>query len=119
MNELIDKFKNNKEFPNKFDCFGFVLGYDYMVHKWVYDVKYYLNDNNWCLDSEGKIVLRQVTERELKLIEQHQDIIDQHERENAAWMKHHKCRKRSCVCKKCEKYCHCYDCVDRISSCEK
>ena len=119
MNELIDKFKNNKDFPNKFDCFGFVLGYDYRVHKWVYDVKYYLNDNNWCLDPEGKMIFRQVTERELKSIERHQNIIDEHERKNVAWIKHKQCKKRSCICKKCEKYCYCYNCVDKIISCKK
>lgn len=75
---------NVKDIPNKFDCFDFVLGYDYWIHKWVYDVKYYLNGNNWCFDPEGNMILRQITERELKKIEQNQNIIDECEKENAA-----------------------------------
>lgn len=106
------------DIPNKFDVFSTVLCYEYEIHKWIYDIKYYRNGNNWCLDPEGKMILREVTERELKAMEQLQNVVDEREKENAAWLAHKQCRKRSCVCKKCEKYCHCYDCVDKITSCE-
>lgn len=109
---------NIKDMPYKFDCWGSVWGYDYRVHKWVYDVKYYLNGSNWCLDPEGKLILREITERELKTIERLKDIVNTHERENAAWLNHKRCRKRNCVCKKCDKHCHCYDCVDKVSVCD-
>lgn len=106
------------DMPNKFDCFGFVLGYNYELHKWIYDVKYYLNENSWCLDPEGEMILREATERELGMMKQLQSIIDEHEKENAAWLAHRQCKKRNCVCKKCEKHCHCYNCTGKITSCD-
>ena len=111
--------KNNlKDLPNTYDQFGFVLGYDYQLHMWIYDVKYYLIDNNWYFDPEGKEFLREISDRELKSIERHKNVIEEHERENTAWLNHKKCRKISCVCKRCEKYCHCYDCIDKIVICD-
>lgn len=104
--------------PHTFDCFGSIYGYEYRTHKWIYDVKFYLNGDMWCLDEEGEKLLRKVEEDELKIIEQHKHIIEEHERENATWLAHKQCRKRSCVCKKCEKYCHCYDCVKKINECD-
>lgn len=108
----------NMGMPHTFDCFGSVLGYEYRTHKWIYDVKFYLNGNMWCLDEKGKKPLRKIEENELKIIEQRKHIVEEHERENAAWLAHKQCRKRSCVCKKCEKYCHCYDCVKKIGLCD-
>lgn len=104
--------------PHSFDCFNSVFGYDYRIHMWVYDVKFYLNGNHWCLDENGKQPLRKVEEYELKIMRKHMHIIEEHERENAAWLAHKQCRKRSCVCKKCEKYCHCYDCAEKVISCD-
>lgn len=85
--------------PHTFDCFGSIYGYEYRTHKWIYDVKFYLNGDMWCLDEEGEKPLRKVEEDELKIIEQHKHIIEEHERENATWLAHKQCRKRSCVCK--------------------
>lgn len=109
---------NMNDMPYKSDSFGFVLGYDYRLHKWIYDVKFFLIDNNWCFDQEGKDIIREIDERELKAIERHKDIIEKHERENAAWLNHKQCRKRNCICKKCKKYCHCYNCVEKIGKCD-
>ena len=68
--------------------------YDYLIHKWIYDFKYYLNGNNWCMDLEGKNIIREAREQELKMIKQHQNTIDEHERENVAWLSHKQCKKR-------------------------
>ena len=107
------------DIPNKFDALGLVLGYDYILHKWVYDVKYYLNGNNWCLDPEGENILREINDQETKIIARHQHTIIERERENAAWSNHKRCRKRSCICKKCDKYCHCYECTNKIDICNQ
>lgn len=104
--------------PNTFDYFGSVFGYDYQIHKWVYDVKFYLCRNHWCFDKERKRKCRTIDENELKIIDKYNGVIEEHEKENAAWLAHKQCRKRSCVCKKCEKYCHCYDCVEKINECD-
>lgn len=110
--------KNNmNDIPNTSYTLGNMYTYDYRIHKWIYDVKYYLNDNNWCMDQEGKDIIREAREQELEMVRLHQEIIDKQERENAAWLAHKKCRKQSCVCKRCEKYCYCYDCAGKISSC--
>ena len=92
--------------------------YDYHIHKWVYNVKYYLNGDDWCLDPEGTTILRKINERELGWIEKYKDLIEERERENVAWINQKQCRKRSFVCKKCEKYYHCYGCVDKINVCD-
>lgn len=111
--------KNNiNDIPNTFDCFNSVLGYSYRLHMWIWDVKFYLVDNNWCFDPEGENIIRQIDERELKEIEKYKHFIEEHEKENISWTNHKQCRKRSCVCKKCKKYCHCYDCKNRISECD-
>ena len=104
--------------PHTFDCFGSVIGYEYSTHMWVYDVKFYLIGDNWCFDEEGKRVIRKIEEYELKIINKYRAIVEEHERENTAWLNHKQCRKRSCVCKKCEKYCHCYECEDKITLCD-
>ena len=103
--------------PHTYDSFGFVLGYDFKRHKWEYDVKFYLVGNNWCRDPEGESVFREVTEREQKTIKQYMPIVEAHEKENAAWLAQKHCRKRSCVCKKCEKSCHCSDCTNPFTEC--
>lgn len=46
-----------QDFPYKYDSFEFVFGYDYHIHKLVYDVKYYLNGDDWYLDPEGTTIL--------------------------------------------------------------
>lgn len=106
------------DMPNTLYSVGNMYMYDYRIHKWIYDVKYYLNGNNWCMYLDGKSIIREAREQELEMVKLHQKIIEEHERENAAWLAHKQCRKRSCVCKKCEKYCHCYDCVEKINDCD-
>ena len=44
-------------------------------------------------------------------------VVEHREDENAAFLKHITCKKRSCVCKTCEKFCNCKDCVEKISVC--
>ena len=44
-------------------------------------------------------------------------VVKQREDENAAFLKHMTCKKRSCVCKNCEKSCNCKDCVEKVSVC--
>lgn len=107
-----------QDLPYKYDSFGFVFVYDYHIHKWVYNVKYYLNGDDWCLDPEGTTILRKINERELGWIEKYKDLIEERERENVAWINQKQCRKRSFVCKKREKYYHCYGCVDKINVCD-
>lgn len=108
---------NMYNIPNTSYTVGNMYIYDYKIHKWIYDVKYYLNGDNWSIDLEGKDVVREAREQELKMVEKHKKIIDECERENTAWLAHEQCRKRSCACKKCEKYCHCYNCDTKISKC--
>ena len=105
------------EMPHKLDCFDSIFCYDYRIHKLGYDVKCYLNDNNWCFDKEGKRIIRQITEQELKILDRYKDTVEKHERDNISWINHKQCRKRSCICKKCERCCHCYECVNKITTC--
>ena len=94
--------------PNRSYSVGNMYTYDYRIHKWIY----------WCIDLNGKNIVREARKQELEMVKLHQKIIDKHERENAAWLNHKQCRKRNCICKKCEKYCHCYDCVEKIGECD-
>ena len=61
--------------PNAFDCFGSVFGYDYQIHKWVYDVKFYLSGNHWCFDKEGKRTCRTIDQNELKIIDKYNGVL--------------------------------------------
>lgn len=106
------------DMPNILYSVGNMYTYDHRIHKWIYDMKYYLNGNNWCMYLDGKGIIREAREQELEMVKLHQKIIEEHERENTAWFANKQCRKRSCVCKKCERYCHCHDCVEKISSCK-
>ena len=71
------------------------------------------------MDLEGKDVVREARVQELDMLEKHQKIIDEHERENAAWLAHKQCRRRSCICKKCGRFCHCYNCNTKIRECDE
>lgn len=112
--------RNMQDIPYRFSNVDDpILNYDYILHKWTYDAKYYLNGNDWCCTPDGNITVRRITEKELKRIERYKGVIEECERENTAWTNHKQCRKRSCICKKCEKYCHCYECMNKINACDK
>ena len=101
----------------KFEAFTPMLGYNYIIHKWAYDCKYYLKDGYWCSEDDRKLFPQ--TENNRRMIEEeYQRIVDTKEKANKAYQNNMYCKRRSCVCKKCQKYCHCYDCTDRFLQCD-
>lgn len=92
-----------------------MLTYDYEVHLWHYDNKFWLVDNKWCLHQDGTIPCGNLLEQDAKVIESSMHIINKHEAENANTL----CRKRSCVCKNCNNVCNCGTCQgkNKLTSC--
>ena len=96
-----------------------MLVYFYDVHAWKYDCKFWLVDGKWCTDLDGKIVVGELRKNEKELINKYDVIIKQHEKENQNYLAFYKCRKRTCICKSCEKYCDCGSCKGKINHCDK
>ena len=111
------KMRKNIMLPHKYDIFDSCFGYDYEKHLWIWDVKYYLIEKNWCGDDKGNFIIGEISDKQEKTIEKLMPVVKQREDENEAFLKHITCKKRSCVCKTCKKICNCKDCVEKISVC--
>lgn len=96
-----------------------ILTYHYDVHAWRWDVKFWLVGNKWCSDLDGKNVVGELTDNQIKVIKKYMPIIEQHEKENCNWISFQKCRKKTCICKSCNKFCNCNNCNGKIVSCDK
>lgn len=95
-----------------------MLEYDYKLHTWMYDAKFYLVGDEWRVGLKGPACslesevhhLRNITDVQLS-------IIKQREKENENWVAYQNCRKRTCICKQCDKVCDCGQCVEKKSKC--
>lgn len=107
----IVKLLYETEFINK------ILEYCYDVHSWRWDVKFWLVGNKWCTDLSGKNVVGELTISQIEMIQKYVPIIEQHEKENNNWIAFQNCKKRTCICKKCDKFCACGQCVEKKIKC--
>jgi hypothetical protein len=96
-----------------------MFAYRYKQHAWEYDCKFWIVDNKICTDLEGKHSIGELYEDQVKLIEEYEPIIKQREKENRNWIAFNQCRKRTCMCKQCNKFCNCADCTGKITDCNK
>lgn len=95
-----------------------MLVYYYDVHAWRWDVKFWLIGDKWCIDLEGKSVVGNLTTNQADIIQKYASIIEQHEKENRCWIAFQNCRKRTCICKSCDKFCKCDLCEGKKVKCE-
>lgn len=93
--------------------------YVYEVHSWLSDAKFWLVGDKWCTDLDGKNVVGELRDYEVELIRKYTPVIEQHEKENQNWLAFQKCRKRTCICKSCVKFCNCSSCKGKINDCDK
>lgn len=95
-----------------------MLAYDYKLHLWFYDVKLYLIGDEWHIDLNGPVVSLESEVHHLRSVtDEHIALIKQREQENKNWAAFQNCRKRTCVCKKCVKFCNCGQCVEKKTKC--
>ena len=102
----------------EYDDIKSALLYNYKIHTWVWDAKFYLVGGEWRVGLDGPICslesevnhLRDVTDEYIATIEQH-------EKENKRWVAFQNCRKRTCICKQCDKFCDCGQCVEKKNKC--
>lgn len=110
----------NINLPYKFDLFDLCIGYDYEKHLWVYDAKFYLVANKWCTDEKGKnSVSDELTKNQKEELDKYKPIVEKREKFNQSYLQHINCRKRTCICKKCQKFCYCYECNEKKIKCDK
>lgn len=96
-----------------------MLVYYYDVHAWMWDVKFWLVGDKWCTNLDGKNVVGELTEGQAKSIQKYTPIIEQHEKENQNWLAFQNCKKRTCICKSCVKFCNCCSCKGKINDCDE
>lgn len=96
-----------------------LLIYVYEKHAWMYDVKFWLVGNKWCTELDGKNVVGELREYQIEIIKEYTPIVEQHEKENENWLAFQNCRKRTCICKSCMKFCSCSSCKEKMSHCDK
>ena len=58
----------------KFEAFNSIIGYDYDLHLWVYDCKYYLIDGAWADKDTGKKIM-DLSKQDEKDIEEYEKIV--------------------------------------------
>ena len=101
----------------------FMLVYDYSVHNWMYDSKFWLSKDkkHWCYVLHGEeVIVGDVNENTKNIMHKYETIIQERESINQSYLNHLQCRKRSCICKKCDMYCNCLACNDKaIKYCDK
>lgn len=95
-----------------------MMVYDYRIHRWCWDCKFYAVNGHWCVDTDGTCPIGEFTEKDLLIIETYKSIIQEREQLNKAFVKFNNCRRRSCICKQCNKRCHCADCTVKILRCD-
>ncbi len=96
-----------------------MLIYDYKVHAWMWDAKFWLVGDKWCVEPNGEIIVGELRDDQVKDIREYIPIIEQHEKENQNWIAFQNCRKRTCVCKSCRKFCNCASCKGKINDCDQ
>lgn len=109
----------NINIPYKTETLDKILVYHYDVHMWRYDCKYWLANGMWCTDIDGNNVVGKLNEKDLYDINAIQHIITEREIENKKYISWMKCRKRTCICKQCNKMCHCDGCNGKILDCAR
>ena len=105
---------------SRFDTFNTILGYDYVIHTWKYDCKYYLKDRYWVDPYTGQKISK-IQPPEEAVIKQYTPLVEKREKEYRQKDTFAACRKRTCVCKQCKTPCmgHCDDCKEKIKICDK
>lgn len=93
-----------------------MLTYVYGVNNWKYDNKYWLEEDNWCTP-EGTCV-GQLDDRDRKIMEMYQEIIEKKKMMNNNWIAFQICLKRTCLCKSCGKFCNCANCQKKVTECD-
>lgn len=110
------------DLPYKTETASRMLVYHYDIHRWKYDNKFWLSDDgeSWVqfIDEDGREdVVGKLMDGAKRTLKEYEPIIAERERINLAYSKHKTCRKRSCICKKCESYCYCDGCEYVIKTC--
>ena len=94
-----------------------MLIYDFDIHKWIYDVKFYLVDGWWCTAPEGGTILRKLLSEDAEIILKYQSEVDRLEQLYQTDDQMKQCRKRTCPCKTCKKAHEClngcFECIRR------
>lgn len=110
-----------QQLPYKTEVVSKILIYHYDQHRWQYDCKFWLSEDKsaWVQIIDGKEdIVGYLTDNMKRLINNYDPIIKKREQINAAYCKHQKCRKRSCICKSCNQYCFCGTCDAAIKICK-
>lgn len=84
-----------------------MLIYDFDLHRWIYDVKFYLIDGHWCVSPDGGTIVSDLLPHQEKRIHEYQTDVDTQERKYQIEDQIQVCRKRTCPCKKCERVSEC------------
>ena len=116
------KRRIDMDLPYKTEIFSRMLVYHYDVHRWKYDNKFWLSDDgeSWVQIIDGKEdVVGKLPDNIKRALKKYTPIITERERINSAYSKHQKCRKKSCICKKCDSYCYCDRCSNAMKECKK
>lgn len=91
--------KKNKHRRKDYDR---MLSYDFDLHRWVYDVKFYLINEHWHISPDGGTIVGDLRpEQETKILK-YQSEADELERKYQTDDQRQICRKRTCPCKDCE-----------------
>lgn len=107
------------ELLHQIESASWMLDYYYDVHAWRWDVKFWLVGDKWCTNLDGENVVGELTEGQAEAIRRYTPIIEQHEKENQNWLTFQNCKKRTCICKSCVKFCNCGSCKGKINDCDK
>lgn len=84
-----------------------MLVYDFDLHKWIYDAKFYLIDSHWHISPDGGTIVGDLTSNQEQSIFEYQSDVDTQERKYQIEDQIQVCRKRTCPCKKCERVFKC------------
>ena len=96
-----------------------MMSYYYDVHTWRYDVKFWLVGDKWCTNLDGQNIVGELEADQIEVIQNSLPIIEQHEKENKNWIAFQNCKKRTCICKSCVKFCNCGSCKGKINHCDE
>lgn len=106
---------NGKKKQHGTKMYDKMLMYDFDLHKWVYDVKFYLIGSHWYISPDGGTIVGDLTPNQEKRIHEYQPDVDMLERRYQTDNQKQICRKRTCPCKDCGKVyiCDngCFECI--------
>lgn len=92
-----------------------MLIYDFDLHRWIYDVKFYLINGHWHISPDGGTIIGDLLPDQEEKIHEYQSEVDKLERRYQTDDQRQMCRKRTCPCKGCEKVykCNngCFECI--------